>query len=76
MSSRASRDMRAFDALPASARRALREAYVNWSAPHLLARWQRGDKGHRTGLELTQRIKARDRMQHRADARAGKVAPL
>lgn len=68
--------MRAFDALPRSARAALANACFNWPAGPLLVRWRRAEKGHRNGAELVARVAAWDRLQHRADARRGKVAPL
>lgn len=57
----AERDMRAFDKLPPSARRALANAIEQWAAPPILTWHNRQRRGFETGPEIAATIAKWDR---------------
>jgi hypothetical protein len=49
-------NMKAYDKLPPSARKALQDAVFDWACPPIVTRWRNGRKGYKTGKDLAARI--------------------
>lgn len=67
--------MKAYDKLPASARKALQDAAFNWAVPPVVTYWRNGRKGFKTGNEIAARVVEWDRKSHVKDAKRGRVCP-
>lgn len=68
-------NMKAYDKLPPSARKALQDAAFNWAAPPVVTYWRNGRKGYKTGKEIAARVVEWDAKHHAKDAKRGLVAP-
>lgn len=63
------RSMAAFDRLPPTARKALREAAFNWATQPILTQFRRGVRGYVTGEQIAESISKWDRDQKIKEAR-------
>ena len=57
------RTMAAYDKLPATARKALQDALVDWASQPIYSRWRDGRKGYKTGADIAARVAEWDRQQ-------------
>lgn len=48
--------MKAYDKLPPSARKALQDAAFDWAVPPVVTYWRNGRKGYKTGKDIAARI--------------------
>lgn len=48
--------MKAYDKLPPSARKALQDSLCDWACPPLMTYWRNGRKGFKTGKDIAARI--------------------
>ena len=49
-----------FDKLPPTARQALANAAFNWSSAGFYSKWNRGQRGYKTGKDIADRVAAAD----------------
>jgi hypothetical protein len=67
--------MKAYDNLPPSARRALQDSAFNWACPPLVTHWRKGARGYKTGKDIAATLAQAEAKRHAKDVRRGLVAP-
>jgi len=53
-------DLWYFDKLPPTARQALANAKFDWSSAGFYSKWNRGQRGYKTGKDIAERVAAAD----------------